>query len=309
MKQSIAEQRVDRCDGKSTSCPVSVLIPTKNDGRNLEKCLMAIRGWAGEIVVVDSHSTDQTAEIATRYGANVLQFTYDGGWPKKRNWAIDTHPWKHGWLLLLDADEEVPAALREEISQIISDPKSCDGYWVGLVPFFLGKPLKFGDSSLRKLSLFKQGKGRYERRLDRDDSGFDMEVHEHVVVDGSVAETRNKLIHHNVNSLTEYIDKHNRYSSWEAAVFMQAMPGGLQPSPFGNQAQRRRWIKRFIMSTPGAPILMFLYTYIGRLGFLDGRAGLTFAGFRMVQWFHIRAKIHERRLSHATPERAPKSIS
>ena len=124
----------------------------------------------------------------------------------------------------------------------------------------------------------------------------DIEVHEHVVIDGSTGKLKNSLLHDNVESLARYITKHNEYSNWEAQVWLKGKSnGGLEPSFFGNQAQRRRWLKRKFLGIPGSPLLFFLYKYLLRLGFLDGLPGLIYCGFQAVQFFHIKAKIYELR--------------
>lgn len=278
-------------------CRLSVLIPVKNEARNLGKCLQTVIDWADEVVVVDSHSTDGTDSIARRVGATVVQFNYQGGWPKKRNWALDNYPWRNDWVLLLDADEELPVALKKEIASIVTADGPIDGYWIRLYPHFLGRQLHYGDTGLWKLSLFRIAKGRYERRLSDDQSGFDMEVHEHVVVDGRTAHARSALIHNNINSYSDLLAKHNKYSTWEADVYLAPETVGLRATPFGGQAQRRRWVKRFLLWLPGSPLLLFFYTYVFRCGLLDGRAGLIFAVFRMMHWFNIRTKIYERQLA------------
>ena len=96
---------------------LSVLIPVRNEARNVGRCLEALRGWADEIVVVDSDSNDGTQEIARSHAANVVQFHYAGGWPKKRQWALDTYAWRNPWILLLDADEIMTAEVRRAISE------------------------------------------------------------------------------------------------------------------------------------------------------------------------------------------------
>ena len=125
----------------------------------------------------------------------------------------------------------------------------------------------------------------------------DIEIHEHVVVDGPTAELRHALIHHNVDSLSRYILKHNEYSNWEARVLLQAQSdanaGDVKADLFGNQAQRRRWLKRNLYRLPGSPVLLFLYRYVFRLGFLDGVPGMIYCTFQAVQMFHTKAKIYE----------------
>ena len=123
----------------------------------------------------------------------------------------------------------------------------------------------------------------------------DMEIHEHVVVEGPTAELHNALVHHNVDSLSRYILKHNEYSNWEARVLLKAEGDSEEMSAdlLGTQAQRRRWLKRNLYRLPGSPVLLFLYRYVFRLGFLDGVPGLIYCAFQAVQMFHSKAKIYE----------------
>jgi len=122
-----------------------------------------------------------------------------------------------------------------------------------------------------------------------------MEIHEHVVVDGATARLEDSLIHHNVESLSRYIRKHDEYSNWESRVLLQGPENSaeLPPSLFGTQAQRRRWLKKNLYALPGSPVLLFLYRYLFRGGFLDGIPGLIYCGFQAVQMFHTKAKIYE----------------
>ena len=126
----------------------------------------------------------------------------------------------------------------------------------------------------------------------------DIEIHEHVVVDGSTAALRNSIVHRNVDSLSRYILKHNEYSNWESRVLWRAggEPEEMKADLFGTQAQRRRWLKRHLYRLPGSPVLLFLYRYILRLGFLDGVPGLIYCTFQAVQMFHSKAKIYELRI-------------
>ena len=110
--------------------PVSVIVPVRNEARNLPRCLESLR-QVGEIYVIDSQSTDATAEVARSYGAKVVQFHYQGGWPKKRQWAMDTLPFAYDWVFLVDADEALTPELAEEIGQAIQNPRF-DGYYIGL---------------------------------------------------------------------------------------------------------------------------------------------------------------------------------
>ncbi len=291
--EKLEEVRKSASTTAAAKLPVSVIVPVRNEAKNLPRCLQALRD-VGEVYVIDSQSTDDTEEIARSHGAQVVQFHYQGGWPKKRQWAMNTLTIAYDWILLLDADEVVTPELAEEIRRAIRNP-AVDGYSILLRTWFLGRVLRHGDVGLWKLSLFRRGKGRYECRLkDQDASMADMEVHEHVVVEGATARLQNPLIHHNVESLSRYIQKHDEYSNWESHVLLQRGDDKeLPPSLAGTQAQRRRWLKRKLFAVPGSPVLLFLYRYILRLGFLDGAAGLIYCGFQAVQMFHTKAKIYE----------------
>lgn len=272
---------------------VSVIVPVRNEAKNLPRCLQALQD-VGEVYVIDSQSTDDTVEIARAHGAKVVQFHYSGGWPKKRQWAMNTLPLAYDWILLLDADEILTPELAQEVDAAIQNP-AIAGYFIQLRMHFLGRVLRHGDVGLWKMSLFRRGKGGYECRLkDQDPSMADMEVHEHVVVDGRTAKLRNPLIHRNVESLSRYIQKHDEYSNWESRVLLQrGNDSELPPSLTGTQAQRHRWLKRKLFAVPGSPVLLFLYRYILRVGFLDGVPGLIYCGFQAVQMFHTKAKIYE----------------
>ena len=282
--------------GVATVLPVSAIVPVRNEARNLARCLQSLAGL-GEVYVIDSQSTDDTVLIAQSHGAKVVQFHYAGGWPKKRQWAMDTLPLEYDWILLLDSDEVLTPELMDEIRRALLNPE-VNGYFIRLQMYFLGRILRHCGATFWKLSLFRKGRGRFECRLkDQDPSMADIEIHEHVVVNGPVARLHNALIHHNVDSLSRYILKHNEYSNWEARVLLQPEGDSEQVSAdlFGTQAQRRRWLKRNFYRLPGSPALLFLYRYIFRLGFLDGVPGLIYCSFQAVQMFHSKAKIYELR--------------
>ena len=295
--QTLEDPRLLRSTSRAVTLPVSVIIPVRNEAHNLHRCLESLSG-AGEVYVIDSGSTDESTEIARPFGAKVVQFHYHGGWPKKRQWAMDTLPLAYDWILLLDADEVLTPESAEEIRQAIQDP-TYDGYYIALRMHFLGRVLRHGNASFHKLSLFRRGKARFECRLKHQNASMcDMEVHEHVVVEGRTAKLQNPLVHRNLESLSHYIRKHDEYSNWEARVWQagESSYHDLPPALSGSQAQRRRWLKRNGLGLPGSPFLFFLYKYFFRLGFLDGVPGLIYCGFQGIQFFHIKAKIYESRM-------------
>lgn len=273
--------------------PISIIIPTRNEYLNLGRCLEQLKGWADEILVVDSQSADGTIELAESYGTKVIQFYYNGGWPKKRQWTLDTYPIKNEWILLLDADEILQEPTKEEISRAIKNDQY-NGFWLRFPMYFLGRQLRYGDSELWKLFLFRKGHGRYEKRLEMQNCSMsDIEVHEHVIVDGKVGYLKSPVKHENINSLNRYIQKHNEYSNWEASIYYTGRMGELKPDIWGNQAQRRRRLKQLLIHFPGSPVIYFFYLYIFKLGILDGVPGLIFCCLSAIQLFHVKAKIYE----------------
>ena len=140
--------------------PVTVCIPVRNEERNLPGCLNALGKDFAAIVVVDSGSTDRTQEIAAEAGAVVLDFVWDGKFPKKRNWALRNYAFKTPWVLFLDADEQVtPAFVKELRGALAATPHA--GFWISLTNWFMGHPLNYGDV-FHKLALFRVGAGEYE---------------------------------------------------------------------------------------------------------------------------------------------------
>lgn len=299
--QKIAEAKTEgtanvQAATRTGKLPVSVIVAARNEARNLPACLTSLRD-VGEVFVIDSQSTDATPEIARSFGAQVVQFHYQGGWPKKRQWAIETLPLAYDWILLLDADEALTPELSGEIRCAMENPE-INGCYISLRMYFLGRLLRHGGAGFWKLSLFRRGKGGYECRLKNQDASMaDMEVHEHVVVEGGTLRLTNPLVHRNIESLSRYIQKHDEYSNWEARVLLLGSQNSseLPPAFFGTQAQRRRWLKKNLYRVLGSPVLLFLYRYFLRLGFLDGIPGLIYCGFQAVQMFHTKAKIYELR--------------
>ncbi|GAB6165770.1 glycosyltransferase family 2 protein [Thermostilla marina] len=281
--------------------PISVVIPVLNEEANLRDCLDSV-DWATEVFVVDSGSTDATCRIAEEAGAKVVQFQFQPGGPRKKNWALDNLPFTNEWVLLLDADERITPELRDEIHQEFKNGPRFDGYYLNRKLIFMGRWLRYGGNYPSwNLRLFKHRLGRYER-LNTEDlaSAGDVEVHEHVVLDGHAGYLRAPMLHLDYKDLHRFIERHNNYSTWDAKMRLHLLHGGrfsqsIPPRLFGTPVERKRWLKRLWVRLPGKPFLRFFYMYVLRLGFLDGRAGLTYAVFKAVQEFHISVKLREMR--------------
>ncbi|MGB7267409.1 MAG: glycosyltransferase family 2 protein [Terracidiphilus sp.] len=227
---------------------LSVALITRNEADNLPRTLASVR-WAHEIVVVDSGSTDATVEIARDAGARVFQEPWTG-FGAQKNSAID----KTGgdWVLSLDADEEVSEELAREIQALLAGEPAFGAYRIPRLNHFLGRPLRHGGYwPDPKLRLFRRGAARFEERP----------VHETMHAEGAVGQLKGHLIHHCYATMDDYIEHMNRYSTIGAQ--MLAASGRADGSWL--------WLVWNGLANPGAT---FIYNYIFRLGFLDGREGL-----------------------------------
>ena len=241
--------------------PVSVIVPIKNEADNLPRCLGSVR-WADEIFVVDSGSTDRSAQIAEQHGAKVVQFEFNGTWPKKKNWALENLPFKHDWVFILDADEVLPPEAGDEIAKAIVDPGGVAGYWINRRFFFLGRWLRHSYYPNWNLRLFRHALGRYEKLTGADTKSGDNEVHEHVVVQGPTARLRCEMDHYAFPSIEVFIEKHNRYSNWEARVAVDELLYGSSGELSHGRVENRRRLKTLSQRLPFRPLLRFLYVYI-----------------------------------------------
>jgi glycosyltransferase involved in cell wall biosynthesis len=279
---------------------VAVIVAVRNEAANIGKCLRSLVP-AREIFVIDSGSDDATAEIAREAGATVVQFSYHGGYPKKRQWAIDTLPIRSEWLLMVDADEEIPEALWQEIAAATAAPAGRAAFLVRKGFWFLGRRFRFGGFSFQAVLLFRKGMARFERLVeDAAAAGaMDMEVHERVLVDGPIGTLRTPLIHDDFKGLAAYIDRHNRYSTWEARHRLHFLKTGqwgnesIRPRLFGNAQERRRFLKFIAVRVPGEATLWFLYHYVVRGGFLEGYPGYVASRIRANYIADVRAKVYE----------------
>jgi glycosyltransferase involved in cell wall biosynthesis len=252
---------------------LTVIIPTLNEEANIRACLESVK-WADEIFVVDSYSTDRTVEIARGYTSRIVQHEYVNSAAQK-NWAIPQAA--HQWVLIVDADERVTPALRDEILRLLASNPSCDGYSIYRQNHFMGKPIRFcGWQRDRVLRLFKRDLGRYEEK----------EVHANVVVNGRTGVLRNKLLHYTFTSFEQYMRKFDRYTTWAAG-------------DRGSHTPRVRWHHVALR-----PAFRFFRQYVLQLGFLDGLTGLIICMLAAYSVFLKYAKLWERQQQKDSSQRA-----
>lgn len=263
---------------------ISVVIPVKNEEKNLATCLSKLSSFS-QVIVVDSNSTDDTPSIAKQYGIEIINFAWNGQFPKKRNWALRNVDIRNEWVLFLDADEFITDEFLSEIKAKIPE-SSCSGYWLNYNNFFMGKELRYGDK-MKKLALFKKSKGEYEKINEDSWSHLDMEVHEHPIIQGKIGKIKAPIIHQDYKGLKHYIAKHNEYSSWEANRYLS-----LKKSR-GTPLTKRQKIKYSLINSGWLPFVYFFGTYFMKLGFLDGKAGYYLAKYKAHYFFQIQSKIKE----------------
>jgi glycosyltransferase involved in cell wall biosynthesis len=282
----------------ASKIPVSVLIPAKNEEENLPACLTSV-SRADEVFVVDSQSSDRSVEITESYGANVVQFHFNGRWPKKKNWSLDNLPFRNEWVLIVDCDERITPESWDEIAAVIQNSEY-DGYYINRRVYFLGTWIRHGgkypDWNLR---LFRHKKGRYENlNTEEIRNTGDNEVHEHVVLQGKVGYLKNDMDHIDFRDLYHWLERHNRYSNWEARVYYNLLMGmgeggTIGANLFGDSVQRKRFLKKIWVRLPFKPFLRFILFYFIRLGFLDGKAGYIYGRLLSQYEYQIGVKLYE----------------
>lgn len=268
---------------------IAVLIPTKDEEINLPHTLASVCEWAQQVFVLDSGSTDRTEEIARQYGATFVHHPWEG-YARQKNWGLDNLPIETKWVFILDADEVITPALRDELIDIASrDDCVEDGFYVNRYLLFLGHRIKHcGYFPSWNVRFFRRGKARYEER----------EVHEHMIVDGKAGYLRGLMEHNDRRGLGHFIAKHNQYSSLEAKEIFKLQQDvakglihyGFWDGPIG----RRRWIKHRVWPrVPARSFVRWFYMYILKLGFLDGRAGFHLCLLLSIYEHQITLKLNE----------------
>lgn len=264
---------------------LTVIILTRDEAADLPACLGHLRDWPAEIVVVDSHSTDATRDLARSAGARVVEHAFSG-FGAQRNWALDEAGVTTPWVLFLDADEHATPAFRAAVdAAIAAAPSEVAGFYLCWRMLLHGRWLKRCDSFPKwQFRLLRRGRARFI------DAGHGQKEGE---IDGRLDYLAEPYDHHAFSKgWTHWFEKHNRYSSQEARerLASAAPPGDV----FSRDPSRRnRALKPLVSQLPGWPLLRFAYMYFARLGFLEGRAGFEYCVNMGIYEYLIRLKMKE----------------
>lgn len=266
--------------------PVSVLVLTKNEQQDLPGCLKSV-AWSDDIHVYDSLSTDRTLEIARAHGATVTQRAFDN-WASHQNWGLRHLPFKHPWVFYIDADERMTPELVEAVKAAVVIPGDKVAFRVQRRDFLHGSWLKHVQASPFYLRLFRPEHMRYERLVNPVS-----------LPDGPVGEVDGYLDHHPFSKgMSHWLERHNSYSTLEARQILEnrekherfSLLKALSARDFH---ERRFHQKELFYRLPLRPIVKFVLLYVARGGFLDGRAGLTYALLQSIYEYMILLKVRE----------------
>lgn len=260
---------------------ISILILTLNEEVNIGACLDSV-AWSDDVVVLDSGSTDRTVTMATERGARVVSRPFDN-YANQRNFGLSAVDYRHDWVLMLDADERLPANLALEMRQsVAAAADDVASFQFRRRDWLLGR-------WIRHSSGYPTWFGRLGRR---GRLSVQRPVNEEYHAAGRVLSLSGHLDHYPFNKgFDEWIAKHNRYSTMEARLFEQRRAQPLAGSVFARDpVLRRKAIKDRVYRLPGRPLLVFLALYLLRGGILEGRAGLTFCLLRAWYEFMIDCK-------------------
>lgn len=266
---------------------VSIFIQTLNEEQNLPSCLDSVR-MCDDVVVLDSISTDRTEEICRQRGVRFFQRPYDGRGPHQ-NWAMERINFKYPWVFYLDADEHMTPELWEEVCRIAGDPKQkCVAYFCGRRNMFRGRWLKRSMPPGYIMRFFKPANIRFERLVNPT-----------AIIDGTHGYLQNHFIHYNFSKgITEWLERHNRYSTYEAVEQIKALrdrPVRWRSLVSSDANTRRIEAKNISFRLPFRPLLKFILLYILKMGFLDGRPGLTYCVLQALYEYEICLKMVEMR--------------
>jgi len=267
---------------------ISILILTLNEEQNIDAVLESVKNFE-DVVVYDSFSSDHTVALAEAKGVRIVQRKFDN-WAAHQNWALANISFRNRWVFYLDADERMTPALEDEITRIAANSAdACVGYYCGRDNYFMGRLIRHCYPPVPILRFFKPGHVTYERL-----------VNPVAHVDGPVGDLRHRFLHYNFSKgLTEWIDKHNKYSLAEAMEAVRVADEGtarFRDLFRGDKAARRAALKRLAWKFPMRPWLKFFWLYVVQRGFLDGWPGLVYCRLQAIYEYFIVLKVKELRL-------------
>ena len=272
---------------------LSVIILTYNEEIHIRRCLENVKQFASKVYVVDCFSIDRTAQIAKELGAEVIEHEWPGNQAEQFNWALDNLPITTEWILRLDADEYLlPGLIEELLEKLPVIPESVSALSLSLARAFCGKILHHGIvNNIRIIRIFRKGKARYEKRL----------MDEHLsVLSGETIDMKNQFVDDNRMPIGLFIDKHNGYATREAALLLDAeyhlTNMDSLPQDYGREVEKKRTQKARYARMPlfWRAFGYFVYRYIIKLGFLDGKEGFLW-DFLQGLWYRtlVDAKVYE----------------
>ncbi len=265
---------------------ISALILTKNEEQDLPGCLESVN-WSHDIHVFDSYSTDKTIEIAKESGAHVTQRHFDN-WASHQNWGLQHIEFKYPWVFYIDADERTTPELVARMQEAVQAPVENVAFRIQRRDFFMGRWLKHVQSSPYYIRLFRPDKMRYERLVNPVS-----------LVDGPVGELDGYLNHFPFSKgVSHWLERHNSYSSFEAKQIIENRKNNLDFNIIKAFLEKDFNIRRFhqkelFYRLPARPLIKFALLYFGKRGFLDGKAGLTYAMLQSIYEYMIVLKARE----------------
>lgn len=273
--------------------PVSVIIHTLNEELNIANALENVLNWANQVIVVDSDSTDNTQSIAKKYDVDIISRPCSrAGLVDQRNWALDTINFKNKWVFILDADEIIDNFLKKEVEQIVYENNLLiHGYSARSKMIFMGKWVKRNSHyPTWVMRLFQHKLLRYEKR--EANAGMILDSKKHGYLKGHTENNDSK-------GFDAYLDRMKDFSTLEAKALInskrnkEAVNSQITPNFFGSPNERRRFLKNIFVSLPFKPLIVFIYLYFFRLGFLEGRVGFHYAFYKSVLEWSIIIKTNE----------------
>lgn len=264
-----------RTDG---TVPIAVVMISLNEAHNMAAVLENLKGFAAEVFLVDSYSSDETVDIALAHGVHVVQRKFRG-FGDQWNYAVRDLPITAPWTMKLDPDERLTDELKRSIGEIVAKGDA-DAFTLLRRLWFMGRPLPVKQVILRG---WKTGACRFT----------DVLVNEHPLVDGRIAEATGDLEHHDSPDLHHWVEKQNRYTTQEALIRFRKLPMAAQPKLLGSKLEQRIWVKKHFFLIPFRYQLYLLHNLFVAKVWSTGKTGFTWARLRVWVRRMIEDKLEE----------------